>query len=50
MDFYNYYMKEVLGDTRYWLEENVAFVSELMDKYTEDDGYIDMDSVISKSC
>lgn len=46
MDFYNYYMKEVLEDTRYWLEENITFVSELMDKYTDDDGYIDMDSVM----
>lgn len=46
MDFYNYYMNEVLEDTRYWLEENIAFVSELMDKHTDDDGYIDIDSVM----
>lgn len=39
MGFYNYYENEVLEDTRHWLEENVTFVSELMDKYTDEDGY-----------
>lgn len=46
MDFYDYYVNEVLEDTRYWLEENVAFVSELIDKYTDEDGYIDMVQVM----
>lgn len=46
MNFYDYYANEVFEDTRYWLEENVSFVSELMDKYTDDDGYIDMDGVM----
>lgn len=46
MSFYDYYVNEVLEDTHYWLEEHVDFVNELMDKYTDDDGYIDMDSVM----
>lgn len=46
MYFYNYYVNEVLDDTRYWLEENVDFVNELMDKYIDDDGYIDMENVM----
>lgn len=39
-------MNEVLEDTCYWLEENVILVGELMDKCTDDDGYIDMNSVM----
>lgn len=46
MDFYNYYENEVLEDARHWLEENVTFVSELMDKYTDEDGYTDMVAVV----
>ncbi len=46
MSFYDYYVNEVLEDTHYWLEEHVDFVNELMDKYTDDNGYIDMDSVM----
>lgn len=46
MNFYTYYANEVFEDILLWLEENVGFVTELMDKYTDDDGYIDMDSVV----
>lgn len=46
MNFYNYYVNEVLEDTRYWLEEHTDFVNELMDKYTYDDGYTNMANVM----
>lgn len=46
MNFYNYYVNEVLEDTRYWLEKHTDFVNELMDKYTYDDGYTDMVKVM----
>ena len=46
MNFYNYYVNEVLEDTRYWLEEHTYFVKEIMDKYTYDDGYTDMVKVM----
>ena len=45
MDFYNLYRDFVLEDVRYWVENSIDFVSGIIDNYTEDDGYTDMDSV-----
>lgn len=45
MDFYNLYRDFVLEDVCYWVENSIDFVSDIIDNYTEDDGYTDMDSV-----
>lgn len=45
MDFYNLYYDSVLKDVRCWVEKSIDFVSGIIDNYTEDDGYVDMDSV-----
>lgn len=46
MDFYNLYRDSVLEDVRYWVENSIDFVTDIIDNHTEIDGYIDMDSVV----
>lgn len=46
MDFYNLYRDFVLEDVRYWVENSIDFVTEVINNHTEVDGYIDMDCVM----
>lgn len=46
MDFYKLYFNDVMEDVRDWIENSIDFVTDIIDKYTDDDGYIDMNSVM----
>lgn len=46
MDFYEFYFHDVMEDVRYWVENSIDFVTDIIDNHTEVDGYIDMDSIV----